>query len=164
MLPGSSISRLIVRSVAFIACIVSCAASPERLSQLDRQFYYNLETLRDRRAFLVLEPAYRQSFLHDHGLWEKWLALSAEEQRSVREKNVKSGMNVFVAHMVWGAPADIRYREFYQRMLRLETFIRCTSGWKVGRFVRQNVDCNGTSAEQQISVTNERIIEIRYMD
>ena len=161
---GAAILRLASRCLALFAGISACAISPERLPQLDRQFYYNLSSETEQKTFLELPRASRRFFLVAHGLWEKWDALTAAEQQSVHHQQVHLKMSVFVAHMVWGAPADVRYQQVYNGELRLETFIRCTSGAKVGRYVHKSTDCDGTSAEQLIAVDRGKIIEIQYMD
>lgn len=159
--------RRILRSLRYFvpALLVSaCAHNPERLPLVDRQFYYNLESDADREAFLRLKESERQAFLENKGLWQQWTALSAEEKKAVDSGDIEVGYQAFAAHMAWGPPADVKREEARDRVVNFETYIRCTSGPKVGRYVHQNVDCDGTSSEVQLAVENGVVTEIKYLD
>lgn len=136
--------------------------TPDRLPDLDRRFYYNIEAPEDQRAFLKLEESQRQAYLQEKGLWDRWTALSSEERDAVKTGEIKVGYREFAALMAWGPPADTREREAGARGVAFHTFIKCTSGPKVGRYVRNNLDCDGTSSEIHIAVENDVITEIRY--
>jgi len=158
-------SRLVVSlsSLALALVLASgCKMNPERLPELDRRFYYNLETPEDQRAFLELRDDERQAFLEKRGLWDKWIALPDDQRKRVLEGDVRPGDQEFAAFMAWGPPADTMLRDRDGRNVRVHTFIRCTSGPKAGRYVRNNLDCDGTSAETQISVVQSSIAEIEY--
>lgn len=152
----------VVALVLGLAALGGCANNPERLPELDRRFYYNLETPEDQEAFLELRDEERQGFLEKHGLWEKWIALPEEQRKRVLDGEVRPGDQEFAAFMAWGPPADTMLRDRDGRNVRMHTFIRCTSGPKAGRYVRNNLDCDGTSAETQISVVGSAITEIEY--
>jgi hypothetical protein len=137
----------------------ACAMTPERLPELDRRFYYNLETPEERDAFLKLEDARRQPFLEKTGLWQQWSSLSAEERKAVSTGDIKVGYRLFAAFMAWGPPAD---RQGRKGETALHTFIRCSSGPRAGRYVRSNLDCDGTSSEIQLVGSGGVIVEIRY--
>jgi hypothetical protein len=150
-------------SVLVAACAnLCCANNPERLPELDRRFYYNLETPEDQEAFLDLRDEDRQAFLERRGLWKKWTALPEAQRKRVLAGEVALGDAEFAAFMAWGPPADTQLRDRDGRSVRVHTFIRCTSGPKVGRYVRSNLDCDGTSAETQVSVRGGQIAEIEY--
>lgn len=156
------------RSLRYIAPLLliaaACAHNPERLPLVDRQFYYNLESDADRDAFLRLKESERQAFLEKRGLWAKWTALSEEEKKAVNSQDIEVGYQVFAAHMAWGPPADRRTEDARDRSVDFETYIRCTSGPKVGRYVHNNVDCDGTSSEVRLGVEKGIITEIKYLD
>lgn len=143
---------------------VGCANSPERLPELDRRFYYNLDTPADQRAFLDLREEERQAFLERKGLWKRWLALPQAEREAVGRSEIEVGFHEFAAFMAWGPPADTQTRDRTGRTTRQHTFIRCTSGPKAGRYVRNNLDCDGTSSETQIAAEGGVIVEIKYPD
>jgi len=146
------------------AAVSACATSPDRLPTLDRQFYENLESDREKEEFLDLKAAERQSFLEQAGLWDRWTELTAEEREGVKNRDVKVGFKQFAAHMAWGPPADTREEMAGERKVRFETFIRCTSGPRVGQYVRNNVDCDGTSSEVRLAVEDGTVTEIKYLD
>lgn len=151
------------RSSALAALFaLACAMNPERLPELDRRFYYNLETPEEQKAFLDLKDDERQAFLDDHGLWDKWTALPEAQRKRALAGDVELGDAEFAAFMAWGPPADTMLRDRDGRNVRVHTFIRCTSGPKAGRYVRANLDCDGTSAETQVSVSSGKIAEIEY--
>ncbi len=154
--------RLVALAISLVA--IACANSPERLPELDRRFYYNLEAPEDQKEFLELRDEERQAFLARKGLWERWLALPPKEREAVGRSDVEVGFREFAAFMAWGPPADTQTRDRTGRKVRIHTFIRCTSGPKAGRYVRSNLDCDGTSSETQISAENGVIVEIRYPD
>lgn len=155
-------------SVAPIAVILfaalACGHNPDRLPHLDRQFYENLDTDKQKHEFLKLKESERQAYLEQAGLWAQWTALSSEERDAVKSRSVEVGYKDFTAHMAWGPAADVREAESNGRVVRYETFIRCTSGPKVGHYVRQNIDCDGTSSEVQLAVENGIVTEIKYLD
>ena len=66
--------------------------------------------------------------------------------------------------MAWGLPAKVRDVEVRDRTVRYDTFIRCTSGPKIGDYVRDNIDCDGTSSEVEIAIENGLITELKYLD
>ena len=143
---------------------LACATSPDRLPRLDRQFYENLITDADQKAFLRLDESERQAFLDKKGLWQRWTELSTVEREAVAERRVEVGYKEFAAHMAWGPPADVREVGGNSRTVRYETFIRCTSGPKIGLYVKQNTDCDGTSNEVQIALENGIVTEIKHLD
>lgn len=155
-------------TVAPIAAVLltglACGHNPDRLPHLDRQFYENLETDDSKRDFLRLKESERQGFLEQAGLWAQWTALSSEERDAVKTRSVEVGYKEFTAHMAWGPAADVREADANGRIVRYETFIRCTSGPKVGQYVRQNIDCDGTSSEVQLAIENGIVTEIKHLD
>ncbi|MCA9695998.1 MAG: hypothetical protein KC431_00640, partial [Myxococcales bacterium] len=60
--------------------------------------------------------------------------------------------------------ADVRMAEARGRSVAYQTFIRCTSGPKKGQYVRQNLECDGTSSEVQLAIENGIVTEIKYLD
>ncbi len=158
----STLSRLFA---GLMLCgALACAMTPERLPDLDRKFYSNLPNQNDKSAFLKLEESQRQSFLEQKGLWARWSELSNEEREAVKRGEVKAGHKEFVAFMVWGPPADSQGSKTDVRAVRFHTFIRCSSGPKAGRFVANNLDCDGTSGEIEIAVENNLITEIKFLN
>lgn len=154
----------LVLPITVLSSVSACATSPERLPELDRQFYYNLESDKEREEFLELKAAERQAFLEQAGLWDRWTELTAEEREGVANHEVKVGFKRFAAHMAWGPPADTREEAAGERKVKFETFIRCTSGPKAGRYVRNNVDCDGTSSEVRLAIEEGAVTEIKYLD
>jgi hypothetical protein len=148
----------------FGLALSGCAHDPDRLPRLDRQFYENLEDEKDQQAFLRLKESERQAFLEQKGLWAKWTELSSDEREAVKTRTVEVGYKEFAAHMAWGPAADVRDGESNGRVVRFETFIRCTSGPRAGQHVRQNLDCDGTSSEVQLAIENGIVTEIRHLD
>jgi hypothetical protein len=142
---------------------LACALTPERLPDLDRKFYYNLPSSEDQTAFLRLDDTQRQPFLEKKGLWAKWSELSNDERNAVQSGEVKVGQHEFVAFMVWGPPADSQVSKG-ERAIRFHTFIRCTSGPRIGKYVHNNLDCDGTSSEVEIAVENGLITEIKFLN
>ncbi len=142
--------------------VVGCASSPERLPELDRRFYYNLPSGEDQQAFLKVKSADRQGFLEDKGLWAQWQALPSNERDAASQGNVELGFHEFALFMAWGPPADTQDRDANGRPLQLHTFIRCSSGPKRGRYVRSNLDCDGTSSETKVSIDDGLVVEIVY--
>ena len=72
------------------------------------------------------------------------------------------GFHEFATFMAWGPPADSQTRDPDGRAVRQHTFIRCTSGPKAGRFVRANLDCDGTSSEILVTIRDGKVAEINY--
>lgn len=140
----------------------ACANNPERLPELDRRFYYNLDAANDREAFLKLRDEDRQAFLEQRGLWQKWAALPEDQRARAGQGEIEVGFAEFAVFMAWGPPADTQTRDPDGRKIKLHTFIRCTSGPKVGRHVRSNLDCDGTSSEVQVTIEGGRVVEINY--
>ncbi len=145
------------------ALTLACATTPDRLPSPDRQFYYNLPTPADRSAYLRLSETQRQPFLEQKGLWAKWMELSPEEREAAKRGEVKAGNHEFTAFMAWGPPADTQESKG-GRTIRFHTFIRCTSGPRVGRYVASNLECDGTSSEVEIAVENGLITEVKYLN
>lgn len=144
--------------------LIACAPSPDRLPTPARNFYYVMEDSAQQGAFLDLHESERQSFLEKAGLWERWLELSNEEREAIETGDIKVGFKEFAALMAWGLPATVRDMESRGRVIHYETFIRCTSGPKTGKFVRQNLDCDGTSSEIEIAIEEGTITELKFLD
>ncbi len=163
---SSKISRMAATVVlcGTLGTTLACAMTPERLPDLDRKFYYNLPSSDDKAAFLKLQDTQRQAFLDQKGLWTRWSELSQAERDAVARGEVKVGQREFVAFMVWGPPADSQGSKAMSRSIRFHTFIRCTSGPRVGRYVANNLDCDGTTTEIKVSVENDLITEIKYQN
>ena len=158
----SSLSRLVA---GLMLCgTLACAMTPERLPDLDRKFYYNLPNNNDRAAFLKVQESQRQNFLEQKGLWARWSELANEEREAVKKGEVKVGHKEFVAFMVWGPPADSQGSKTETRAVRFHTFIRCTSGPRIGQYVMNNLDCDGTSSEIEIAVENNLITEVKFLN
>lgn len=159
----STLSRL-VAGLMLCGTLAACAMTPERLPDLDRKFYYNLPNANDKAAFLKVQDTQRQSFLEQKGLWARWSELSNEERAAVQRGEVKAGQKEFVAFMVWGPPADSQGSKSSERAVRFHTFIRCSSGPRAGKYVQNNLDCDGTSSEIEIAVENNTITEIKFLN
>lgn len=142
--------------------LVGCAHDPDRLPALDRRFYDNLPTGTDQQEFLRLKSSERQAFLEDKGLWKQWEALPEAERTAASQGEVQLGFHEFALYMAWGPPADTQDRDANGRPLQLHTFIRCSSGPKRGRYVRSNLDCDGTSSETQVSIRDGVVVEITF--
>lgn len=158
----STLSRLVAGLL--LCSALACAMTRERLPDLDRKFYDNLPSEADKNAFLRLQDTKRQPFLEQKGLWTRWSELTAAERDAVARGEVKAGHKEFVAFMVWGPPADTQGSKAAARDVRFHTFIRCTSGPRVGRYVSSNLDCDGTSSEVEIAVENNLITEIKFLN
>lgn len=141
------------------SALVACANSPDRLAPPYRQFYYNLPTEQDKSDYLRLKDADREPFLKQRGLWDKWSALPTNERKAAMIGEVKVGFKEFAAFMAWGPPADSQGTND-----RFHTYIRCTSGPKRGRYVRNNLECDGTSSEIKLTVQNDVIVEIKHLN
>jgi hypothetical protein len=139
-----------------------CALTPERLPELDRRFYYNLDDPRDQQHFLEIPEQDRQAFLERNGIWQKWAALPETEREKASHGQVEVGFHEFALFMAYGPPADTQYRDRDGRSAMIHTFIRCSSGPKRGRYVRNNLDCDGTSDETQVSIAKGVVVEIKY--
>ncbi|NVB38094.1 hypothetical protein G6O69_09645 [Pseudenhygromyxa sp. WMMC2535] len=159
-------ARLPRLSAALLALtlMTACAGNPDRLSSPDRNFYYVIDDDQTQAEYLKLKDSERQTYLEKLGLWQQWLELSGEERDAADTGEVKVGFKEFAAHMAWGLPADERVAEARGRSVSYQTFIRCTSGPKKGKYVRQNLDCDGTSSEVQLAVENGIVTEIKYLD
>jgi hypothetical protein len=147
-----------------LAATSACTANPDRLPTPARNFYYVIEDEGQQLEYLKLKESERQGYLEKLGLWEQWTELSDEERQSAETRQIDVGFKEFAAHMAWGLPADVRMAEARGREVRYETFIRCTSGPKENQYVRQNIDCDGTSSEVQIAIENGIITEIKHLD
>jgi hypothetical protein len=148
--------------LAALLWMSACANNPERLPELDRRFYYNLGSEETQKEFLELRDEDRQSYLESKGLWKQWMALPEAERNAVGRGEVEVGFHEFAAFMAWGPPADTQTRDPDGKSVRVHTFIRCSSGPKAGRYVRSNLDCDGTSSEIQIAISEGVITEIEY--
>ena len=146
------------------ALLVGCASSPDRLPELDRRFYYNLPSAEDQQQFLKVKSSDRQGFLERKGLWAQWQALPPAEREAASQGEVKLGFQQFALFMAWGPPADTQDRDANGRPLQLHTFIRCSSGPKRGRYVRSNLDCDGSSSETQVTIEEGVVVEIVYLN
>jgi hypothetical protein len=144
--------------------LAACAPNPSRLPNPDRSFYYVMEDPATQREFLELKESERKSLLERVGLWQRWLELSNQEREAVENKTIQVGFREFSAHMAWGLPASARQVESRGRVVEYQTFIRCTSGPKIGQYVRVNIDCDGTSSEVEIAVENGVITELKFLD
>lgn len=142
--------------------VAACANNPERLPELDRRFYYNLESKNDQEAFLDLRDEERQDFLEREGLWQKWAALPEAQRNAAADGEIEIGFFEFATFMAWGPPADTQTRDPDGRAVRQHTFIRCTSGPKVGRYVREVLECDGTSSEIVVTIRDGKVSEIAY--
>ena len=142
--------------------VSACAMTPERLPNLDRRFYEVMETPEDQKAFLEVEEEQRQDFLEEEGLWAKWAALPPEERKAAERGEVRVGFHEFTLFMAWGPPADTLTRDRDGRNAIVHTYIRCSSGPKRGKYVRNNLDCDGTSDETQVAIDNGLVVEIKY--
>jgi hypothetical protein len=147
-------------SVALLSALLvgACALTPERLPELDRRFYYNLEDPKDQRQFLEIPEQERQAFLEQRGLWQKWAALPEPEREKASHGQVEVGFHEFALFMAYGPPADTMHRDG----ALVHTFIRCSSGPKRGRYVRNNLDCDGTSDETQVAIAKGVVVDIKY--
>ncbi len=143
---------------------VACTPNPDRLPTPARNFYYVIEDEGRQLEYLRLEESERQGFLEKLGLWQRWTELSDVERQAVERREVQVGFKEFAAHMAWGLPADVRMAEARGRTVRYETYIRCTSGPYEDQYVRQNIDCDGTSSEVQLAIENGLVTEIKYLD
>lgn len=151
--------------LGLLACSsLACATTPDRLPSPDRQFYYNLPTPEDRAKFLKLQETQRQPYLEQKGLWAKWMELTPEEREAAKRGEVKAGYKEFEAFMAWGPPADTQASKGGTRNISFHTFIRCTSGPRVGRYVASNLECDGTSSETEIAVENGLITEVKHLN
>jgi hypothetical protein len=156
------VRRHLLHVLALVASLCACAMNPERLPELDRRFYYNLGSEENQKEFLELRDEDRQRYLEDKGLWKQWMALPENERNAVGRSEVEVGFHEFSAFMAWGPPADTQTRDPDGKSVRVHTFIRCTSGPKAGRYVRSNLDCDGTSSEIQVAVSEGVITEIEH--
>jgi hypothetical protein len=153
-------------AVALTLCLAltACTPSPDRLPTPARNFYYVMEDPGQQRDYLELEESERQPFLEKLGLWQRWLELSNEEREAIETGDIKVGYKEFAALMAWGLPGSVRDVESRGRVVHYETFVRCTSGPRIGEYVRSNVDCDGTSSEVEIAIENGIITELKFLD
>ena len=141
----------------------ACAMTPERLPELDRRFYYNLPNPDSQEEFLDVPASERQAYLESKGLWQQWVSLPENEREAAASGDVETGFHEFGLFMAWGPPADTQKRDVNDRPITQHTYIRCTSGPKAGRYVRNNLDCDGTSNETKVSISNGIVSEIEYV-
>src|SRR5690606_4529390 len=142
----------------------ACTPNPDRLPTPARNFYYVMEDPAQQKEYLKLEDSERQGFLEKLGLWQRWIELSNQEREAVETGDIKVGYKEFAAWMAWGLPASVRDAESRGRVVHYETFIRCTSGPRIGDYVRSNIDCDGTSSEDEIAIENGSITELKFLD
>jgi hypothetical protein len=154
--------RTVAAALFATVVLAGCAHDPDRLPTLDRRFYENLPTGAEQQEFLRVKSDERQAFLEQKGLWAKWEALPEAERTAAGKGEVELGFHEFALYMAWGPPADTQDRDANGRPLQLHTFIRCSSGPKRGRYVRSNLDCDGTSSETQVSIRDGVVVEITY--
>lgn len=161
---GSVFGQLRPLRAALLGALVvsACAMTPERLPNLDRRFYEVMPTPEQQQAFLKVEEEGRQGFLEDKGLWAQWAALSPEERKAAERGEVEVGFHEFALFIAWGPPADTLTRDRDGRNAIVHTYIRCSSGPKRGKYVRSNLDCDGTSDETQVAISNDLVVEIKY--
>ena len=161
--PTPSRLRRLVGGAALVGALaLGCGHNPERLPELDRRFYYNLPDPASQEEFLSLKKDQRQAYLERKGLWKQWTQLTEQQRRAVLEGKVEVGDPEFAMFMAWGPPADTRKQATKHRTVYFHTFIRCTSGPKVGRYVKSNLDCDGTSSETIAAVENGQVTEIKH--
>jgi hypothetical protein len=151
-------------AIALILSLAACAPNPDRLPTPARNFYYVMDGDAQQLDYIKLKESERQGFLEGVGLWQQWLELSSEERDAVDTGEIKVGFKQFAAHMAWGLPANARDVEARGRVVHYETYIRCTSGPKIGEYVRENTACDGTSSEVELAVENGTVTEIKYLD
>lgn len=151
-------------AIMLLSLSVACTPNPDRLPTPAKNFYYVIEDDAQQLEYLKLKESERQGYLEQLGLWSQWLELSSEEREAAKTGDIKVGYKAFAAYMAWGLPADVREAEARGRQVSYETFIRCTSGPKKGQYVRQNIECDGTSSEVQLAIENEIVTEIKYLD
>lgn len=150
--------------VAALVCgVLACASAADRLQGLDRRFYHNLATADDKAAFLRVPPAQRQTFLQGKGLWDRWQALPESERAAAARGELAPGAQEFAAFMAWGPPADTQRARQGEREVAFHTFIRCTSGPKVGRYVHATSTCDGTFNEFEVAVERGIVTEIKLL-
>lgn len=152
-------------ALALSLCLLAgCTPSPDRLDSPAKNFYYTIDDEGKRLDYLKLEESERQGFLEGLGLWQKWLELSSQERDAVSTGEIQVGFKEFAAHMAWGLPAAVRDAAAGERVVHYQTFIRCTSGPRIGDYVRSALDCDGTSSDVEIAVENGVVTEIKYLD
>lgn len=147
---------------AAVLSTAACAMTPERLPELDRRFYYNLPTPDSQQGFLDVSSSERQDYLESQGLWQRWVSLPEAEREAAAAGDVQVGYHEFALLMAWGPPADTQTRDVNDRPITQHTYIRCTSGPKAGRYVKNNLDCDGTSNETKVSIRGDIVAEIEY--
>lgn len=159
-------SKLAVLALGSVLAIggLGCSHNPDRLPDLQRRFYNNLDSPDDQKQFLKTRKKHRQAFLEERGLYQRWLALPDAERKAVQQNEVQPGFQEFSVFMAFGPPADTQVRTTEHRKVEFHTFIRCTSGPKIGRYVPSNLDCDGTASETQVAVENGIVSEIKYPD
>lgn len=145
-----------------VIAATACAMTPERLPELDRRFYDNLPTPTAQERFLDVPAGDRQAFLERAGLWQRWLVLPENERIAAAAGDVKVGFHEFALLMAWGPPADTQTRDVNGRPITQHTYIRCTSGPKAGRYVRDNLACDGTSNETKVTIRDDVVAELEY--
>lgn len=157
--------RLFCLPIWLVAFGLACAMTPKRLPDLDRRFYYVLPTPAQQAAFLKLrKEEERRAYLEKNGLWAQWEKLPEPQRKGASAGDVEIGFSEFALTMAWGLPADTKLREEPGRKIQFHTFIRCTSGPKIGEYVRNNLDCDGTSSETLVAVENAIVTEIKFVN
>lgn len=159
--PGrKKLSRIVCLATGLLLSpVFACANSPDKLPPPYKQFYYNLPTEEQQDSYLKLDDAQREPYLKQIGLWDKWTALPAEERKAAMQGEVKVGFHEFAAFMAWGPPANSQGSND-----RYHTYIRCSSGPKRGKYVLNNLDCDGTSSEIELTIKNDVIVEIKHLN
>lgn len=144
-----------------IAAGLACAMTPDRLPPLERRFYANIPDPAEQARFLELADEARIPYLQRTGLWQEWMSLPPRERELALRGDLEPGFHEFAVYMAWGPPADTRHWDRGGRPVVVHTFIRCSSGPRAGRYVRSNLDCDGTSDERLVTMQDGIVTEIR---
>jgi hypothetical protein len=150
--------------IIFLGLSGACSASPNRLPPLERHFYGVLKTPAEQSGFLKMNEETRKAYLVDRGYMREWERLTPPQREAVLRREVQVEMTQFGAHLAWGLPADSHEEGTPTTRAVIETYIRCTSGPKTDDYVRDNLECDGTSAEIQVRIVDGRVVAISHLD